>query len=131
MWINSHNQATKNYSIFELELNALAWALQKNHYYINGAQSQIECFTDHKSLVNIENKDLSEVTNNRELKLLESMTPYNIKVKHIPADRHMFADALSRLPSKSDTTPPPYIERYTKIQIKPHPQQAKIRVLRA
>ena len=82
-------------------------------------------------MVNIENKDLSEVTNNRELKLLESMTPYNIKVKHIPADKNTFADALSRLPSKSDTTPPPYIERYTKIQIKPHTQQAKIRVLRA
>ena len=97
-----------------MELNALAWALQKDHYYINGAQSRIECFTDHKSLVNIENKDLSEVTNNRELKLLESMTPYNIKVKHIPADKNSFADALSRLPSKNDTTPPPYIERYTK-----------------
>ena len=55
------------------------------------------------------------------------MTPYNIKVKHIPADKNMFAHALSRLPSKSDTTPPTYIERYTKIQIKPHPQQAKIR----
>ena len=89
----------------------------------------------HKTKLNasqtIENKDLSEVTNNRELKLLESMTPYNIKVKHIPADKNTFADALSRLPSKSDTTPPPYIERYTKIQIRPHPQQAKIRVIRA
>ena len=94
-YINSHNQAEKKYPIFELELNALAWALQKNHCYINGAQSQIECFTDHKSLVNIENKDLSEVTNNRELKLLGSILPYNIKVKHIPADRKMFADALS------------------------------------
>ena len=58
---------------------------KKNHFYINGAQAQIECFTDHESLVNIENKDLAEVTNNRELKLLESITPYNIKVKHIPA----------------------------------------------
>ena len=29
----------KNYSIFELELNALAWDLQKNHLYINGAQN--------------------------------------------------------------------------------------------
>ena len=78
----------------------------KNHYYINGAQIQIECFTDHNPLVNIENKDLSEVTNNRELKLLESRTPYNIKVKHIPADKNTFADALSRLPSKTDTIPP-------------------------
>ena len=82
-------------------------------------------------MVNIENKDLSEVTNNRELKLLESMTPHNIKVKHKPADKNTFADALSRLPSRTDTIPPPYIERYTKIQIRPHPQQAKIRVIRA
>ena len=81
--------------------------------------------------MNIENKDLSKVTNNRELKLLESITPYNIKVKHIPADKNTFADALSRLPSKSDATPPPYIERYTQIQVKPHPKQAKIRVIRA
>ena len=113
------------------KLNALAWALQKNHFYITGAQTQIECFTDHKSLVNIENKDLAEVTNNRELKLLESITPYNIKVKHIPADKNTFADALSRLPSKIDTTPPPYIERYTPIQVKPHPKPAKIRDIRA
>ena len=54
----------KNHSIFELEFNALACALQKNHFYINGAQTQIECFTDHKAMVNIENKDLAEVTNN-------------------------------------------------------------------
>ena len=63
-------QKHKKYSIFELELNALAWALQKNHFYINGAQNKIECFTDHKALINIENKDLAEITKNRELRLL-------------------------------------------------------------
>ena len=130
LWFHRNNKTTKNYSIFELELNAFAWALQK-HFYINGAQTQIECFTDHKSLANIENKDFAEVTNNSELKLLESITPYNIKLRHIPADKNTFADALSRLPSKSDTTPPPYIERYTQIKVKPHPKQAKISVIRA
>ena len=124
-------KAQKNYSIYELELNALAWALQKNHFYINGAQREIEYFTDHKVLVNIENKDLAEVTNNRELRLLESITPYNIIVKHIPADKNTFADALSRLPSRNNTPPPDYIERYTPVQLKPHPKQAKIRVIRA
>ena len=103
----------------------------KNHFYINGAQREIECFTDHKALVNIENKDLAEVTNNRELRLLESITPYNIIVKHIPADKNTFADALSRLPSNNNTPPPSYIERHTPVQLKPHPKQAKIRVIRA
>ena len=86
---------------------------------------------DHKALTNIENKDLAEVTNNRELRLLESITPYNIKVKHIPVDRNTLADALCRLPSQTHTPPPQYIDRYTPIQVKPHPKQAKIRVIRA
>ena len=81
------SKAQKNYSTFELELNALAWALQMNPFYINGAQNEIECFTDRKALINIENKDLAEITNHRELRLLESITPYNIKLKHIPADK--------------------------------------------
>ena len=127
----SSQKHKKNYSIFELELNALAWALQKKHFYINGAQNEVECFTDHKALSNIENNDLAEVTNNRELRILESITPYNIVVKHIPADKNTFADALSRLPSRTNTPPPDYIERYTPVQLKPHPKQAKIRVIRA
>ena len=37
----------------------------------------------------------------------------------------------SRLPSKQETTPPPYIERYTPIKLRPQPVQGSIRIVRA
>ena len=91
---------------------------KKNHYYINGAPKPIICHSDHRALINIENKDLSEIQNNRELILLESITPYLIKVEHKKSSNDSFADTLSRLPSKTEPSPG-YIEHYTKVKLRP------------
>ena len=55
-------------------------------------------FTDHASLVGLERKCLSSVTNGRLVRMLEKTRGYNIEIKHIKGSSNKFADALSRKP---------------------------------
>ena len=64
--------------------------------------TKLNYMSGHGALINIENKGLSDIQNYRELRLLESITPYWIKVEHIKGSNNSFADALSRLPSKTE-----------------------------
>ena len=49
--------AMTRYSVYELELSALCWALEKNSYYLSGGCRPV-VLTDHRALVGIETKSL-------------------------------------------------------------------------
>ena len=59
-----------NYSIMELEMLAVVWALGKCEYFTKGAPG-ITVLTDHASLIGLEKRDLSTVTNGRLVHMLE------------------------------------------------------------
>ena len=45
------------YSVYELEMTALCWSLEKNSYYLSGGCKAV-VLSDHRALVGIETKQL-------------------------------------------------------------------------
>ena len=89
--------AQRGYSIVELELLAITWALSKCDYFMRGAP-KVVVMMDHASLVGLEKRDLSTVTNGRLVRMLERTRGYSINIVHVKGTRNRFADALSRQP---------------------------------
>ena len=74
--------AQRNYSIVELEMLAVTWALGKCEYFTKGTP-KITVLSDHASLVGLETRDLSTVTNGRLVRMLERTRGFNIEIQHI------------------------------------------------
>ena len=89
--------AQRGYSIVELELLAITWALSKCDYFLSGTHRVI-VMTDHASLVGLEKRDLSTITNGRLVRMLERTRGYCMDILHVKGTRNQFADALSRQP---------------------------------
>ena len=75
----------------------MTWALGKCEYFTKRVL-KITVFSDHASLVGLEKRDLSTVTNGRLVRMLEKTRGYNIEIVHVRGMRNKFADALSRHP---------------------------------
>jgi ribonuclease HI len=89
------SKAQSNYSIIELELLACVWALEKCRFYLHGIDN-VEVMTDHRPLIDLGNKNITEVTNNRLVRLLERTMEFNITWKYIRGEKNVVADMLSR-----------------------------------
>ena len=81
--------AQRGYSIVELELLAVTWALAKCDYFVRGAP-KVMVMSDHASLVGLEKWDLSTVTNGRLVRMLEKTRGYNIEIVHVRGMRNKF-----------------------------------------
>ena len=57
------SSAQKSYSVYELESCGAAFAMTQCRSYLWGRQFVLR--TDHKALLNLENKDLDKIKNNR------------------------------------------------------------------
>ncbi|GKE53994.1 putative reverse transcriptase domain-containing protein [Tanacetum coccineum] len=81
----------KNYTIHDLELGAVVFALKMWRHYLYGTKCVV--FTDHKSLQHIlDQKEL----NMRQRRWLELLTDYNCKIRYHPGKANVVADALSQ-----------------------------------
>ncbi|GJU12497.1 putative reverse transcriptase domain-containing protein [Tanacetum coccineum] len=81
----------KNYTIHDLELGAVVFALKMWRHYLYGTKCVV--FTDHKSLQHIlDQKEL----NMRQRRWLELLSDYDCKIRYHPGKANMVADALSR-----------------------------------
>ena len=87
--------AMTRYSVYELELSALCWALEKNSYYLSGGCRPV-VLTDHRALVGIETKSLEPAMSPRVWRLLEKVVRFDIIVKHVSHKENVVADYLSR-----------------------------------
>ncbi|GJV66626.1 putative reverse transcriptase domain-containing protein [Tanacetum coccineum] len=81
----------KNYTIHDLELGAVVFALKIWRHYLYGTKCMV--FTDHKSLQHI--LDQKEF-NMRQLHWLEFLSDYDCKICYHPGKANVVADALSR-----------------------------------
>ncbi|KAI3744455.1 hypothetical protein L1987_57536 [Smallanthus sonchifolius] len=81
----------KNYTIHDLELGAVVFALKIWRHYIYGTKCTI--FTDHKSLQHIFNQ---KELNMRQRRWVELLNDYDCDIKYHPRKANVVADALSR-----------------------------------
>ena len=82
--------------MYELEMLAVAWALDKLSIYLFGGHP-VMILTDHKALEGLEKKSLNPWMTDREKHVLEDVLRFNIKVIHIPQGSNLLADYLSRI----------------------------------
>ncbi|GJY43050.1 putative reverse transcriptase domain-containing protein, partial [Tanacetum coccineum] len=82
----------ENYTIHDLELGAVVFALKIWRHYLYGTKCTV--FTDHKSLQHIlDQKEL----NMRQCRWLELLTNYDCEICYHPRKANVVADALSRI----------------------------------
>ncbi|GJS67890.1 putative reverse transcriptase domain-containing protein [Tanacetum coccineum] len=81
----------KNYTIHDLELGVVVFALKNWRHYLYGTKCTV--FTDHKSLQHIlDQKEL----NMRQHRWLELLSDYDCEIRYHPGKANTVADALSR-----------------------------------
>ena len=94
----STSKAQANYSVTEIELAALLWAVQKSSYYLL-ACPKFTALVDHRPLEKICNeKKLQDLPNARIQRMVEKLSDYNMIVKWCSGVTHRIADAISRSP---------------------------------
>ena len=86
------------YAPIEGEAAAIVFALERSRMFVAG-DSNLIISTDHEPLLGIlGDRDLSEVTNPRLLKLKQKTLRYRYKIQHNPGKWHRASDAVSRNP---------------------------------
>jgi len=93
----SLSSAQRNYATIELECLAIKWAIEKCRYYLRGSP-QFRVVTDHKPLLGIFAKPLSELENVRLSRFREKLVDYDFVLTWTAGKDHCVADALSRAP---------------------------------
>lgn len=93
------------YATIELELLAIAWAMEKCHYYLMGHKG-FKVITDHRPLLGIFGKDLGELSNPRLQRIREKLAPFSFDIEWTSGKTHLIADALSRAPCFSPPEEP-------------------------
>ena len=97
------SSAQSSYSVYELELCGAAFAMNQCRSYLSGRQFVLR--TDHKALLNLENKDLDKIKNNRIIRLMEDILGYNFATQHLKGEQNQVADYLSRNPLEGELAP--------------------------
>lgn len=95
----SMNDVEKHYSQIEKEILAIVFGCTKFYRYVYGQKVNVE--TDHKPLVTIFNKKLSEIPQRLQRMMLK-LQQYDLAVSHV-AGKHMYiADTISRAQFKHE-----------------------------
>ena len=88
--------AETRYATNELEMLAIAWAVESCKHFLLGCKFHI--LTDHRPLVGTFEKPLADILNPRLMRFRERLMPFSFDVTWTPGKSHLIADALSRAP---------------------------------
>ena len=83
---------------------AIKWAIEKCDFYVRFSK-EILVFCDNRNISDIFKMDLSDMENERLLKMREKLISYPIKVIHVAGKTHAIADKLSRFPNSATKCP--------------------------
>ncbi|XP_017892179.1 uncharacterized protein K02A2.6-like [Ceratina calcarata] len=84
----------KQYAQIEKEFLAITSAVEKFKNYLYG--NKFKVLTDHKPLIGLMNKNLSEIISPRLQRMRLKLVKYNLEVQYIPGKELYVADMLSR-----------------------------------
>ena len=87
-----------NYSVTDLEGLAINFAIQKFRQYLISNKQPTIFITDHKPLLGFFKNSIP--IKGRHMRWIEEFNKYKIELKYEKGKKNVFADALSRLPSK-------------------------------
>ena len=90
----------RNFSVSELELNAVLTSLRKMRLLTVGNPNVI-VRTDHLPLIGILKKPLDKIETRRLMKMAEKLQSYSFQIEYVKGTKNELADALSRYPIKS------------------------------
>ena len=91
-----------SFSVTELELSAIAFALKSFRHLVYSPQ-RLKIFTDHAAIVNIF-AGKSEAATKRISSFVSYISEYNFDLYHVSGIHNAFADMLSRLPDYSNAS---------------------------
>ena len=102
------NNLEQRYSINELELLAVDWALEPFRYYLYGSHFILQ--TDHQALLSALKENRGNKTyQSRLTRWVDRLLPFHFSVEHIPGQNTGFADYISG--NTSSDAPPPSEKR--------------------
>lgn len=90
----SLTESEKQYAQIEKEMLAISFAAQKFKNYIYGRKATV--WTDHKPLISIMNKKLSDIVSPRLQRLKLKLLRFDLETKYCPGKYLYVADLLSR-----------------------------------
>ena len=85
----------RNYEIYDRELLSVIRALQEWRHYIQGSNHEMIIYSDHKNLTYFRN---AQKLNRRQARWSLLLSEYDIKLIHLPGDKMILSDTLSRRP---------------------------------
>ena len=93
-------EAPKGYVAIEIELHAVAWAMEKFYHFLYASHFILE--TDQKLLDAILSKSLNQATPRLQQILMRTFT-YHFTVRYIPGITNQLADCLCHLGGQEDS----------------------------
>ena len=89
----------KPYSINELELLGVVWAIEYFKYYL--FEKNFTVLTDHRALLSVLKSHRSNKSyNSRLTRWIDRLLPFNFNIEHIPGTRMGLVDYISRQPNQ-------------------------------
>lgn len=88
------SETEQNYAQVEKELLAIVCAVKGNHYFVYGRKVKVQ--TDHKPLISIFQKRISQIGSSRLQRLRLKLVNYDLDVQYLPGCKMYVADPLSR-----------------------------------
>jgi hypothetical protein len=85
----------RNYEIYDRELLSVIRALQEWRHYIQGSPHETIIYSDHKNLTYFRS---AQKLNRRQARWSLLLSEYDIKLIHLPGDKMILSDTLSRRP---------------------------------
>jgi hypothetical protein len=99
VWMASRalEKAERGYEVFDRELLAVDFAVDKFMYYLAGRKDATPVYTDHEDLKNAESRAVEDKTGRRG-RALERIKRVRVEIKYLPKELMVVPDALSKSP---------------------------------
>ena len=86
------NKAEEQYSINELELLGVFWALEHFKHYLYGQYFPVQ--TDHRALLSILKDKSTKAHQSRLTRWCDRLIPFHFQIEHIPGSKMGFTDYI-------------------------------------
>ena len=111
------NSLEEKYSVNELELLGVVWAIEHYKYYLYGKHFTV--ITDHQALISALNASVrSKTSQSRLTRWIDRLIPFHFDIKHLAGNKMGLIDYLSRNPVELAIPPSEYDEEFVVASIK-------------